>query len=96
MRHVYIVSYDISEPARWRKVYKAVKGFGERLQYSVFRCELLAEDKVRLVAKVDALIHHEHDKLMVVDLGPSDGRGKDAIESYGSPLCIADRVPVVV
>ncbi len=96
MRHVYIVSYDIAEPARWRKVYKAVKGFGKRLQYSVFRCELLPEDKVRLVSRVDALIHHEHDQLIIADLGPSDGRGRDCIESYGSPVCIADRIPVVV
>lgn len=96
MRHVYIISYDISEPSRWRKVYKALKGYGERLQYSVFRCELLPEDKVRLAAKADALIHHEHDKLMIVDLGPADGRGKGCIESYGSPLCTSERVPVVV
>ena len=96
MRRVYIVSYDISDPRRWRKVYKTVRGFGKRLQYSVFRCELLPEDKVRLVAKVEEILHHEQDKLIIVDLGPADGRGKDCIEAYGVQLCSFDRAPVVV
>ena len=96
MRRVYIVSYDISESRRWRKVYKAIRGFGKRIQYSVFRCELLPEDKVRLVAKLDEILHHEQDKLLVVDLGTIDGRGKDCIESYGLTLEVVDRIPIVV
>ena len=96
MRRVYIVSYDISDQKRWRKVYKVVCGYGRRLQYSVFRCELLAEDKVRLVSKVDKLIHHEHDQIVVIDLGPADGRGSKCIEEYGAPSNIVERVPVVV
>lgn len=96
MRRVYIVSYDISDQRRWRKVYKVVRGYGRRLQYSVFRCELLAEDKVRLVSKVDKLIHHEHDQIVVIDLGLADGRGSKCIEEYGVPSNMVERIPVVV
>lgn len=96
MRRVYIVSYDISDARRWRKVYKTVRGYGRRLQYSVFRCELLPEDKVRLVAKVDKLIHHEQDQILFVDLGLAEGRGKECIEAYGIPSPVLERVPVVV
>lgn len=39
-REWYLVCYDIRDPARWRKAYKLLKGFGERIQYSIFRCQL--------------------------------------------------------
>jgi CRISPR-associated protein Cas2 len=32
----YLVSYDISDPKRLRKVARSLEGFGVRLQYSVF------------------------------------------------------------
>ena len=39
-RHWYIFSYDIRDAKRWRQVYRIVRGYGERLQYSLFRCRL--------------------------------------------------------
>jgi CRISPR-associated protein Cas2 len=36
----YVICYDITEPKRWRRVYKKLKGYGRRLQYSIFRCRL--------------------------------------------------------
>src|SRR5438132_606902 len=33
----YLVCYDIRDPKRLRKVAKTCAGYGERLQYSVFR-----------------------------------------------------------
>ena len=40
MRNRYIVTYDICDDARRTAVYKALRGFGDHLQYSVFRCDL--------------------------------------------------------
>ncbi|PJF46320.1 MAG: CRISPR-associated endonuclease Cas2, partial [Candidatus Thermofonsia Clade 3 bacterium] len=40
MRTLYIVTYDIADDRRWRKVFKLMYGYGDRLQYSVFRCAL--------------------------------------------------------
>ncbi|EMN95623.1 CRISPR-associated endoribonuclease Cas2-like protein, partial [Leptospira interrogans serovar Medanensis str. UT053] len=37
MKHWRLVSYDIREPKRLRRVAKIMEGFGERIQYSVFR-----------------------------------------------------------
>lgn len=39
-RHWYLLGYDIRDPKRWRAVYKTLKGNGERVQYSLFRCRL--------------------------------------------------------
>jgi CRISPR-associated protein Cas2 len=47
-RHWYVVSYDIRDPQRWRAVYKLLRGFGTRLQYSVFRCALSARQFEKL------------------------------------------------
>ncbi len=41
----YLVSYDICDPKRLRRVARALEGFGVRLQYSVFECPL---DDMRL------------------------------------------------
>ena len=38
--HLYIVAYDISDPKRWRKVFKAMNGYGARVQLSVFQCRM--------------------------------------------------------
>ena len=62
-----LISYDIRDPARWRKVYKLIRGFGERVQYSVFRCRLsqreLAQLRWELEKRLDAV-----DSLLVVGL----------------------------
>ena len=36
----YIVTYDIADARRWRRVFKTMNGFGEWLQLSVFQCRL--------------------------------------------------------
>ena len=36
----YIVTYDISNNKRWRRVFKTMNGFGDWVQLSVFQCRL--------------------------------------------------------
>ena len=36
--NLYIVAYDISDPRRWRRVFRLMNGYGEWLQLSVFQC----------------------------------------------------------
>ena len=53
-----VISYDISSDKRRRKVAKILEGYGYRVQYSVFECDLtvkkLAEVKRRLKPLVNA------------------------------------------
>ncbi|HMV43760.1 MAG TPA: CRISPR-associated endonuclease Cas2 [Leptospiraceae bacterium] len=39
MRDNWIISYDISDPKRLRKVAKFLEGYGERIQHSLFRVQ---------------------------------------------------------
>jgi CRISPR-associated protein Cas2 len=65
-----LVAYDIREPARWRKVYKIVRGAGEPLQYSLFRCRLDNQDVERLRWELAKVLGPE-DSLLIVDLCPT-------------------------
>ncbi len=39
MRQSYLVTYDIADEKRLRKVFKIMRGYGDHLQYSVFECQ---------------------------------------------------------
>ena len=96
MRQAYIVSYDISDPKRLRRVYKTMLGYGEHLQLSVFRCELNKREIIELRAKLAKTIHHDQDQVLFVDIGPVDGRGSGSIEAVGRPYLPPDRRAVVL
>jgi CRISPR-associated protein Cas2 len=40
MKNWYLVGYDVRDDARLRRVARIMEGYGERVQYSVFRCHL--------------------------------------------------------
>ncbi len=63
----YVISYDISEPKRWRKVYKRLNGYGRRLQYSIFRCRLtkIEVEKLRWELEKDL---SKDDKLLILNV----------------------------
>jgi CRISPR-associated protein Cas2 len=87
-----VVSYDVSDPKRLRKVFKALRGYGDHLQLSVFRCELSARERVEL----GAIIHHKEDQVLFVCVGPADGRAATAFSTLGRPYEEAERVAIVV
>jgi CRISPR-associated protein Cas2 len=96
MRQTYIVAYDISDPKRLRKVYRLMKGYGEHVQLSVFRCELTHRLLVELRVRLGAIIHHGVDQVLLVDVGPEDGRAATAISSLGRAYSPPSRSAIVV
>lgn len=65
-----IVSYDVRDPRRYRKVFKILGGYGVSLQYSVFRCRLSDRELERLRWEL-AKVMDEVDRLLVINLCPS-------------------------
>ncbi|MDY0061962.1 MAG: CRISPR-associated endonuclease Cas2 [Myxococcota bacterium] len=96
MRTCYLVTYDICDPKRLAKVYKTMRGFGDHLQDSVFRCELSEIEKVKLLAALDPLLHHREDQVLLVDVGPADGRSQTAFSALGLPYTHSERHAVVI
>jgi CRISPR-associated protein Cas2 len=84
VRQGYVVAYDISDPRRLRRTYRAMLGFGDPLQLSVFRCDLSEVEKVKLKARLSEIINHAEDRVLIVGLGPADGRGRTAFEYLGA------------
>ena len=79
----YVVSYDIMEQKRLCRVHRCMKGFGEPVHYSVFRCDLTPKGRVEMVAALTELIKEDEDRIMIIDLGPKDGRVEERIEFLG-------------
>ena len=79
----YVVSYDIREPRRLCRVHRAMKGFGEPVHYSVFRCDLTTRGKVDMISVLTELIAPEEDRIMIIDLGPVEGRIEERIVFLG-------------
>jgi CRISPR-associated protein Cas2 len=85
MRNTFLVTYDICDDKRLRKVFKAMRDFGDHLQYSVFECQFTPIDLARCRHVVGEIIHHGEDQVLFIDLGPTEGRGERVITSVGQP-----------
>ena len=66
----YLISYDVRAPIRLRKVSKHMKGYGKRIQYSVFRCRMTERELERLRWELGRLMDDEDD-LLIVGLCPA-------------------------
>lgn len=96
MRHVYIVTYDISDPRRLRRVYRTMRGFGQHLQLSVFQCDLTPTACIQMVAALEHAIHHGEDQVLLIDLGSIEARPIKQIEALGRPMSLHERGPVII
>lgn len=68
-RRRYLVAYDIRDDRRLRSIAGCIEGYGTRIQYSVFVCDLSAQEKIAMRGDIEALIKASEDSVMVVDLG---------------------------
>ncbi|MBT9290783.1 CRISPR-associated endonuclease Cas2 [Prosthecodimorpha staleyi] len=93
--HAYVVAYDISDPKRWRRVFKTMKGYGRWLQLSVFHCRLDGGRRAAMAAALEALIDRETDHVVILDLGPAEDVDL-AVESLGKTFEPIEREAIVI
>ena len=93
--HTYIVTYDISDSRRWRKVFKVMNGYGEWLQFSVFQCRLSKRRRVELETELRQLIKPGHDHALVIDIGPAD-KTNVVVASIGQSFSAIEREAIVI
>lgn len=65
LKNWYLVAYDIRDRSRWRKAYKLLEGYGERVQYSIFRCWLNQREREKLRWELEKVLSQEDDLLLV-------------------------------
>ncbi len=91
----YIVTYDISDKRRWRKVFKTMRGFGEWLQLSVFQCRLSNRRRAELETKLRELVKVGEDHVLVIDIGSADNTNI-VVMSIGKTFSGIERQAVVI
>ncbi len=67
-RNFYIVSYDIAEQKRLKRVHKFLKDYGEWKQRSVFECWLTPEAYTQMKAGLKELINPRQDRVRIYRL----------------------------
>jgi CRISPR-associated protein Cas2 len=73
-----------------------MNGFGDHMQYSVFRCELSDQEKVVLIEKLHKILKHDEDQILFFPLGPVSGEREQNIYSMGRSYIPLERGPVIV
>lgn len=95
VRRRYLFTYDISDDKRRTAVFKALRDSGDHAQYSVFFCELNPVELATLKAKLDGLVNHDDDQVLILDLGPRVSPLERGLECVGRPYDPPSRVLVV-
>ncbi len=91
----YIVTYDIADTKRWRRVFKTMHGFGDWLQFSVFQCRLTKRRRAELEASLREIIKSGEDHILVIDIGPADNTSV-AVMSIGKKFAVIEREAIVI
>lgn len=90
------MAYDIRDDARLRKVYDIVRSHGERLQYSVFLCDLDPMEKLGLMGELREVIDHRSDSVAMIDLGEPGRASSAKIEFMGTAIPLPTGGPTIV
>ena len=94
--HLYIVTYDIGDPKRWRAVYGFMNGYGEWVQLSVFQCRLSRQRHAEMIAALDQIISRVDDHVVIVDLGLAENVEPKVVSLGKADFAPIRREPIIV
>jgi len=92
---LFIVTYDIASQRRWRRVFKAMQGYGEWLQLSVFQCRLSATRRAELETRLRGLVKAGEDHVLLIEVSAAD-KVELAVTSIGKTYSKVERRPTVI
>ncbi len=67
-KNFYIISYDVRDPKRLRRIHSLMKDFGTWVQLSVFECWLTREELSRLLDLLKATLDLSQDRVRIYNL----------------------------
>lgn len=95
MRRRYLVTYDIADEKRLKKVFKSMKDYGDHLQFSVFLCDLNDVEKIRMESAIKVFMNEKLDQVLVVDLGIASRQvDEESFYTLGRPLVFQSRAKI--
>lgn len=95
-RNLYLVCYDIRDSKRLRKTHKAMLGFGDPLQYSVFVCELSEVERMLMEQRLKEVASIGQDSIAIVDLGTASRRARRRVRLLGKGVYVDRDVAIVI
>ena len=93
-RRRYLMAYDIADAKRLRRICTLMEDHGERLQYSVFLCDLTVAEFAELESAVLGVMSLGEDSVVQIDLGP--GTAPAAVRTLGRPRRLPAAGPGIV
>jgi CRISPR-associated protein Cas2 len=94
-RRRFLFSYDISDDKRRTRTFKILDAWGDHAQYSVFFAELNAKELAGLKTRLDRIIKHDEDQILILDLGPFSNPLEEGLTCLGKTYRPPSRVVVV-
>lgn len=94
-RRRYLVTYDICNEKRLHKVFKNMNNYGDRLQYSVFLCELNEREKIEMKMELTKIINTSEDQIVIIDLGLASRNTDAFLSTLGRDYIVPSRVLVI-
>jgi len=93
---LWLVCYDIADPKRLRRVYRLMRGFGDHVQFSVFRCQLSDLRQAELEGRLIEVLKPSEYQILFVPLGSPGGRAERGMFTLGKSLAPTERVARIV
>ena len=96
MRNRYFVAYDVMDPARLVRTYKKMRGYGDRIQYSVFICSLSAQELVMMRGDLEGILNLKEDRVIIINTGSANVSYDKNIITLGTQASPRDEGAVVI
>jgi len=81
-RRFIIVSYDISDDRSRTRVAKILRDYGDRVQFSVFCCQLNPRERVQLEEALKERIDLKEAQVLLLDVGAVEGQNPQPCMDY--------------
>ena len=91
----YLVSYDIADPKRLRRVAKICEDFGRRRQFSVFLVRVSPTEMARLRQRLYDAVDLARDQILFVPVCAACSRNIEALGRPTDPAELHDAVVVI-
>ena len=89
-RRFTLVSYDISADGRRARVAKLLRDYGDRVQYSVFCCQVNPRERLQLEEALKERSDQSADQVLLLDAGAVEGRNPQPRMDYVGRVWLAE------
>ena len=95
-RNRFFVAYDVMEPQRLTKTYKKMLGYGDRIQYSMFSCNLSARELVMMRSELEKILNLNEDRVIIINMGSVNSNVEKNVITIGTQIRMKEDNVVII